>query len=172
MLFEFMGKQFELSKSDADIWQQYWNVERMEHRGHRQFLMGACPFCEVFKIRRNNYESNCTECPLAIYEENKTSAKYGSNNMHILKERIEGCTVLLEHVLGPKAESSLVNWSLIFHETYVVVWGGRGIESCNKIRRSIIESVIDKNDREGINEYLTKDTKESEKDGTGETEKK
>jgi hypothetical protein len=151
MIFQFLNKQFELSKDDATVWLDQWTEKRIEQRGHRQVLPGRCCFCEKFHIERKGYENSCTECPLKIY---------GIEGQH----RVEGCLTLLESILGPKGDNSLTAWGLIFHKEYTVIWGDKGLESCRKIRQAIIESVINKEDRDGIGQYFTESKPEFEED--------
>lgn len=157
MKLQFRDVTFQLHSADYKEWLAQWDSARMTLRKGRMVLEGNCCFCDAFRIERRGFCSTCTECPLM--------AAFGIEG----KNRVEGCLVLLEKILGEKGVDSVSSWGLIFSKFGLVVVGNRGRESVEKIRKAIENSVVDWSDQDGETEIFKRKT-EGWNDG-GESEK-
>ena len=152
MILSFLNKQVELSQPDYLRWLEQWDDRRIVVKNLRRYIMGRCCFCEAFRLERVGRESNCTYCPLM--------AAYGMEG----KDRVEGCVVLLESILGDKGSNCALSWGLIFHRDFLVVCGQRGKDSLRKVREVIINSVESWEDRDGLETHF--EPPEEKADGT------
>jgi len=149
MKLQYRKIEIELSKSDYAIWLEYLNPDRIEPCGRYKshyILPGRCPFCTRFEIKKPSLHSHgdCSECPLKEW------------GVHDGNHRIDGCLNIIHDILGnPDRDGVAKTWGLIYCEDCVVIIGAKGRDSLWKMRKAIEQSIVDSDDRPGLQSYLS-----------------
>jgi len=138
MILEYRKLKFELSQSDYDTWLEHLNYERLKGN----IIEGSCPFCDVFLTSNKNGFDDCGNCQLMIF------------GVHEGDHRVYGYANLLIDILGDPFPSQIKKWGFFIVKEGILVYNKTGIESLKKIRNTIINSVVDKSDRNGVENIL------------------